>query len=96
MSQGKRQAVYMTQSEQSVQASISNAPTQLDVDNNYSYEVDVDKNLAKKEEELLNSELNADTTNEEDDFFKDFMAEKCLLQFGRIQTGVFLCPNSSL
>ena len=64
-------SVYVTQAEQNMQ---QKAPAeQVSPTDDYAYAVDVDKDLAKKEEELLNNELKASKPSEEDDFFNEFM-----------------------
>ena len=64
-------SVYVTQAEQSVQPDF--APAKVDAVDDYSYAVDVNKDLAKQEEAMLNSELENTEESQEDDFFKDFM-----------------------
>lgn len=66
-------SVYQTQAEQSVRVQPEVSTVPMNASDDYSYAVDVDKDLAKKEEDLLNSELKNSKSNEDDDFFKDFM-----------------------
>ena len=69
------QGTYVMQSEEQAQQPVNvQQPVQPQSNpvEDYAYGVDVDDDLAKIEEEQLNSELNK---VEEDDFFKDFIGE---------------------
>ncbi|MBQ8522519.1 MAG: hypothetical protein IJ458_02505 [Clostridia bacterium] len=67
------QGNYITQSEEIKQHNLNTQPqVQTSASEDYAYAVDVDKDLAKEEEEALNNELNK---IEEDDFFDDFVGE---------------------
>lgn len=66
------QGTYVMQSEENLQQQRIQEENQAkSVDQDYAYAVDVDKNLAKQEEQSLNNEPN----KVEDDFFKDFTGD---------------------
>ena len=64
---------YITQSEEALQHQVNvQAEVNTNPSDDYAYAVDVDSNLAKSEEQALNSELEKE---DEDDFFNDFSGD---------------------